>query len=148
MDCSCHLGIPMQQIETLLIGNRAHLFYSLRDTYLLLTAHSSPPSPAFPGLSDESVKFWALSPSRHSIEACFLQRFGVQEKVYTHIMSQTTLSIDNPWLSLDHTFRSVSNIGLVRLAHRKWVKQYSGLFCILNANGEVLSWKLTKTLSI
>jgi hypothetical protein len=63
------------------------------------------------------------------------------------ILSRTSLSIGRPWLSLDHTFKSVSNIGLVRLADKKWIKQYSGLFCILNADGEVLSWKLTKKLS-
>jgi hypothetical protein len=62
-------------------------------------------------------------------------------------MSRTSLSIGRPWLSLDHTFKSVSNIGLVRLADKKWIKQYSGLFCILNADGEILSWKLTETLS-
>ena len=36
---------------------------------------------------------------------------------------------------------------MVRLADNHWVKQYSGLLCILNADGEVLSWKMTKSLS-
>ena len=40
----------------------------------------------------------------------------------------------------------VSNIGLVRLADNHWVKQYSGLLCVLNGDGEVLTWKLTKSL--
>ena len=62
-------------------------------------------------------------------------------------MSQTTLTSGCPWLSLDHTFRSVANIGLFRMADKLWIKQYSSLFCVLNANGEVLSWKMTKTLS-
>ena len=62
-------------------------------------------------------------------------------------MCQTTLCTGCPWLSLDHTFKSVSNIGLVRPADKQWVKQYSGLFCVLNADGEVLCWKMTKTLS-
>lgn len=38
------------------------------------------------------------------------------------MMSQTTLSMGSAWASLDHTFRSVSNIGLVRLADNRWVK--------------------------
>ena len=148
IESSCHLGIPLQQIEALLISNRARLFYSFRDKYLLLTrTHTSSPSSEFPKLSDQSVAFWRLSSSRHSIEACFLHTFWMHEKVYTHIMTQTTLSIDRPWLSLDHIFKSVSNIGLVRLVDNQWIKQYSGLFCILNAEGEVLSWKMTKTLS-
>ena len=56
-------------------------------------------------------------------------------------MTQNTLSAGSAWLSLDHTFRCVSNIGLGRSADRHWVKQYTGLLCILNADGEVLSWK-------
>ena len=62
-------------------------------------------------------------------------------------MGQTALSLNSAWASLDHTFQCVSNVGLVRLADSKWVKQYSGLLCILNADGEVLSWKMTKSLS-
>lgn len=63
-------------------------------------------------------------------------------------MSRTSLSIGRPWLSLDHTFKSVSNIGLVRLADKNGSSNNnSGLFCILNADGEILSWKLTETLS-
>ena len=50
------------------------------------------------------------------------------------------------WLSCDHTFRLVANVGIVRNADKRWIKQYKGLFCVLNCFGEVLSWKLTKSL--
>ena len=62
-------------------------------------------------------------------------------------MSQTSLSYGSPWLSCDHTFKSVGNVGTVRAADNHWIKQYSGLFCVMNADGQVLSWKLTKTLT-
>lgn len=54
---------------------------------------------------------------------------------------------DNLWLSCDHTFHTVANIGLCREEDGAWTKQYKGLFCILNSNGEVMSWKATKSLS-
>ena len=57
------------------------------------------------------------------------------------------LSTDACWLSCDHTFKSVSNIRSVRSADNKWIQQYTGLFCILNADGKVLTWKMTKRLS-
>lgn len=68
IETSCHLEIPLQQIEALLISNRAHLFYSLRDKYVLLCrAHSSFPLPPFPDLSDRS---------RHSGLFCILNADG------------------------------------------------------------------------
>ena len=96
----------------------------------------------FPNFDDQSVKYWRVSPTRHSIEECFLHNFWLRENTYNHLMSQTTLSSGCSWLSLDHTFKSVSNIGSVRPADKHWDKQYSGLFCVLNADGEVLSWKI------
>ena len=62
-------------------------------------------------------------------------------------MKKTTIPDDNLWLSCDHTFNTIANVGLFREEDGLWTKQYKGLFCILNCNGEVLSWKATKTLS-
>lgn len=62
-------------------------------------------------------------------------------------MRQTTMAQDNCWLSCDHTFHTVANIGLFREEDGVWSKQYEGLFCVLSSNGEVLSWKATKSLS-
>ena len=102
----------------------------------------------FPELTSPSIINWRQSPSRHAVEACFLHDFWLRETTYNRLMSQTTLSMCSAWASLDHTFRCVSNIGLVRLADNHWVKQYSGLLCVLNGDGEVLlSWKFTKSLS-
>ncbi len=55
--------------------------------------------------------------------------------------------ISDAWLSCDHTFKSVLNIGLVRESDKRWVKQYSGLFFVLNEIGEVMTWKMTRSLT-
>ena len=143
----CHAGLTMQQIETLLARNRAHLFYRLREQFTELSLACSAQVSEFPNFSSESMKHWKQSPSRHAIESCYLHNFWLRENIYNHLMGQTALSLDSAWASLDHTFQCVSNVGLVRLADNKWVKQYSGLLCILNADGEILSWKMTKSLS-
>ena len=44
--------------------------------------------------------------------------------------------------------KSVRNIGFVRSVDDKWIKQYKGLFCVLNAEGQVLTWKITKGLAM
>jgi hypothetical protein len=61
-------------------------------------------------------------------------------------MIACTIPSQSGWLSCDHTFHSAANIGLFRDADGHWVEQYEGLFCILNSDGEVLTWKLTKSL--
>ena len=68
------------------------------------------------------------------------------KKVYTTQMIAGSVPVNEAWLSCDHTFKSVANIGVFRQADGKWVEQYSGLFCILNCVGEVLTWKFTKNL--
>ena len=72
IDSLCHAGIPMQQIEMLLVRNRAQLFYSLREKVIQISMATSTQVIDFPDFSSQSVKYWKLSPTRHSIEACFL----------------------------------------------------------------------------
>lgn len=62
-------------------------------------------------------------------------------------MNALSLEPSKVWLSCDHTFHSVANIDIVRSADNRWIKQYKGLFCVLNANEQVMTWKLTKSLS-
>ncbi len=135
-------------IERLLVSNRARLFYTLRETWSQLQqAYSSSEVTVFPEFDDDSMKFWRASPVHHAIGACFLENFWLRESTYHHRMSLTSLSHVSPWLTCDHTFKSVCNIGAVRPADKHWIKQYAGLFCIMNADGQVLSWKLTKTVT-
>ena len=140
-------GITMQQIEVLLARNRAQLFFRPREQFLQISLAQCKERSDFPIFTSPSMNNWRQPPLHHAVEACFLHNFGLKENTYNHLMSQTTLSIRSAWASLDHTFRCVSNIGMVRPADNHWVKQYSRLLCILNGDGEVLSWKLTKSLS-
>ena len=40
------------------------------------------------------------------------------------------------------------NIGFIRHTDNSWVKQYKGLFCVLNSAGQVVTWKMTKGLAV
>ena len=83
----------------------------------------------------------------HAIEACFLQNFWQRESAFHYCKSQTSLSDGRLWLSCDHTFKSVCNIGSVRQADRHWIKQYTGLLCVLKADGQVLMWTMATSLT-
>ncbi len=76
--------------------------------------------------------------------------FWKWEVHFHHRMAQTSIPChgESTWLSCDHTFKSVRNIGIVRQADDNWIKQYKGLFCVLNAAGQVVTWKMTKGLAI
>ena len=49
------------------------------------------------------------------------------------------------WISCDHTFKSVANIGYKRSSDGKWIRLYNSVFCILNENGNVIKWLFTKS---
>ncbi len=49
------------------------------------------------------------------------------------------------WISCDHTFKSVCNIGYVRENDRQWINQYNSIFCVLNEKGEIINWQFTAT---
>ncbi len=40
-----------------------------------------------------------------------------------------------------------ANIGLMRDEDRQWVAQYGSLFCVLNHLGQVVTWKMTNSVS-
>lgn len=46
-------------------------------------------------------------------------------------------------ISFDHTFKVATTIGYLR-EDGKWISQYDGLFIVLNRNGQVLTWQLTR----
>ena len=110
IDNLCHVGLAMQQIETILAGNWAHMFFNLKEEYLQMRSPTQVVD--FPQCEDKSVRFWRLCPTRHSIEACFLHNFWLHENIFNSLMTQSTIPVGQPWMSLDHTFRSVSNIDL------------------------------------
>ena len=96
---------------------------------------------------DTGFSIFKQCPSRHSIASFFLLKFWEKEPAYTGRMASITSQSKRTWLSCDHTFSSIANIGTVRRDDRKWITQYNGLFCVLNEVGQVLTWKLTRRLS-
>ena len=46
-------------------------------------------------------------------------------------------------ISFDNTFKVASNIGYLREGG-KWICEYDGLFILLNKDGKIVSWQLTK----
>jgi hypothetical protein len=137
-------GISIQQVESLLLQNRVNSFCTVRERFVALNRGSDID---FPGINDPCVSFWKQHPSRHSVAACYLLQFWERDVLYTCHMKSLTLPAGKLWLSCDHTFHSVANIGMVRSADNRWIKQYKGLFCVLNGLGEVMTWKLTKRLT-
>lgn len=49
------------------------------------------------------------------------------------------------WISCDHTFKNVANIGYKRSSDGKWIRLYNSVFCILNENGNVIQWQFTRS---
>ena len=122
----------MQQIEGMLVSNRVRLFYTQKETFQQLHKAQFPSEVMlFPEFDDKSITFWRMAPKCHAIAACFLQNFWQREAIYRYGMSSTSLTPRTSWLSCDHTFKSVCNIGTFRQADSKWIKQYAGLFCVL-----------------
>ena len=142
-------GTSLQQIETNLKANRVAKYYHRKDKYDKVTGMQmrSSTTTVFPEYDNAPLKWWGDFPTLHSISACYLLRFWDKEKAYVQRMRQVSVSSEAAWNSCDHTFRSIVNIGLVRDSDKRWIMQYNGLFCTLNDVGEVLTWKLTRSLS-
>jgi hypothetical protein len=138
MVCS---GVSMQECEMNFKQNRVVSFYRIHRKLALSFREEVESIP-----SVDSMPVWKDSPTRHSISSLFLYNFWNNEQLYNLQMEAGTVPSDGLWLSCDHTFKSVANIGTVRSADGRWVEQYSGLFCVLNSEGQVLTWKLTKDL--
>lgn len=80
-------------------------------------------------------------PSNDMITSCFLVYFMENKKHFTNCMVN---EMAEQWISLDHTFKVASNIG-INNPDCRWAKQFSSLLCVLNEVGKVLTWKLTKS---
>ena len=91
----------------------------------------------FPPLSDKNFP----RPSNDILMDVFLKRFHQNEHLFKAAMNSLTAQ----WISCDHTFKSVSNIGYRRAEDGKWIHQYNSIFCIVNEKGEVINWQLTKS---
>ena len=80
-------------------------------------------------------------PSAKCLEHMFLHEFELRENEYISAIKKTT----GDWLSSDHTFKSVMNIGYPRKVDGKWVNVFNALFCVLNEKGQIIKWRFTKS---
>ena len=83
----------------------------------------------------------AVFPSAKFIEMIFLDEFYNREQYYISSIKKTTAD----WISADHTFKSVMNIGYPRKEDGKWINVFNALFCVLNEKGQVIKWRFTKS---
>lgn len=86
-------------------------------------------------------EYQARYPSAHFLEEMFLNEFQSREDQYISSIKKTTAD----WLSTDHTFKSVMNIGYPSKVDGKWVNVFNALFCVLNEKGQILKWRFTKS---
>ena len=88
--------------------------------------------------------FWSSSlsicPSNDILAKCFLARFLDDEKLYLSEMEVITVGSS---INFDHMFKVAANIGYYR-EDKVWIPQYDSLFIVMNAEGKVLTWQLTK----
>ena len=88
--------------------------------------------------TDELYSF----PSSDHIMSIFMIDFDTKKEVYQNEMKKVIGSA----ISCDHTFRVSNNIGMVRPGNDdKFVTQFNNLFIVLNEEGKVADWRLTKT---
>lgn len=79
-----------------------------------------------------------LNPNRKLIRQCFVYDYCTKEKLYNARMASFTGS----WLSSDHTFKVAGNVGIWQNGH--WIRQFDSLFSVMNEDGIVLAWQLTR----
>ena len=101
------------------------------------------------GIQENTGKFWFPSFSNHVLPHpsddllidLYVAGFKLQEDCFAQAMSR----LPARWMSCDHTFKSVANIGYKRPRDGKWIKLYNSAFCILNEKAEVLQWQFTRS---
>lgn len=84
-----------------------------------------------------------LYPGSKLLLSSFLQLFWRYELYYRQRMHNIVINDD--WICCDHTFKSVTNIGIYQTRDNhgaKWIKQFKSLFLVLNDIGQILSWQL------
>ena len=80
----------------------------------------------------------SLYPNRKLIRQCFVHYYFTNENLYNARMSSFT----GTWLSSDQTFKVAGNVGMWQ--NGKWIRQYDSLFSVMNEDGIVLGWQLTR----
>ena len=131
----CRQGINFYCMETLIIEKRWENF--VRKEYLCTMNTERQVSCSY---NEFLTSPMSQTPSNDVLSKCFIAGFLQNEEHYLNEMI-TILVTDS--ISFDHTFKVASNIGYLR-EDKKWISVYDSLMLVLNGDGKVLSWQLTK----
>ena len=82
-------------------------------------------------------------PSNDLLCRCFLQDYLEHKPYYSREMEH---QIASEYISIDHTFKVAANLGYVRPDGR-WVSQYEAVLIVMNGEGKIIAWQLTRTTS-
>ena len=125
-------GKNFYNMETLIVEKRWEAWSKQTD---ILVCHKKILGENIPRTDFWSSPF-AVSPSNDVLPKCFLARFLQNEQTYLRkiacVPTGTAIS-----------FKVAANIGHLRVDGR-WVHQYDSLFLVMNREGKVVSWQLTK----
>uniref|UniRef100_A0A7M5XP13 Uncharacterized protein n=2 Tax=Clytia hemisphaerica TaxID=252671 RepID=A0A7M5XP13_9CNID len=82
-----------------------------------------------------------MLPKVDAIEDLFKAWFRMNKSMYTNSMKSLPARI----LTIDHTFKVTSNVGMFRQGDNKeWVKLYNSLFVALNKRKQIVTWHFTQ----
>ena len=131
----CRQGINFYCMETLILEKRWESF--VRKEYLCTMNTERQASCSYNEFLASSM---SQTPSNDILSKCFVAQFLQNEKLYLNEMMAIPITDS---ISFDHTFKVASNIGYLR-EDKKWISVYDSLLLVLNGDGKVLSWQLTK----
>ena len=83
---------------------------------------------------------WSFAGTKLTSSA-IISSFQREEDTYCKLFSDLSAE----WISSDHTYKSVSNIGYYRQSDGKWITLYKGFFIVGNEKGQPVQWGFTKT---
>lgn len=132
-------GMRYMDVEALLaqMWHSYHAEASIR-TLTLLRMRISEDRPSINVSHTTMPQISQLNPNRKLIRQCFVHDYCTKEKLYNARMSSFT----GGWLSSDHTFKVAGNVGLWQNGH--WIRQFDSLFSVMNEDGIVIAWQLTR----
>ena len=138
-------GKRISAIEAALRETRKDVFYRNCLCYAKLQSNTDKlDAPKF----EQSVN-GLFCPGKKILPSAFLQNFWNNEIYYRRRMHN--VGINSDWICCDHTFKSITNIGIYQpngSGGFKWVKQFKSLFIVLNDIGQVLSWQFADDTSM
>ncbi len=138
-------GLSLRSIENL-NKQRYKMFYNGQIKRLIedrKTAHVLGRLNAEETVPDFKELKWSFA-GTELISSAIISRFKREGDTYCKLFSDLCAE----WISCDHTYKSVSNIGYHRQSDGKWITLYKGFFIIGNESGHLQRQNHTKKLAM